>query len=335
MIGRLPGVVPFLVARVGLGLACAALVAPCMAEERAFVSTDAGGGATPELLWETSGFLAPESVVFDPERQQFYVSNMGTWGEGQTPGDGFISRMSAAGRILDLRWVAGLDNPKGLALANERLYVGDDADLVEVDPRAGAITARYAPTNGHGGFNDCTADPTGTVYVFSRRLSSVFRLRAGTFERWAAVDVTKAGEPNGLLAEHDRLLLGGWATRGPDGREQPGHVSTLDYADHALGRLGDRAINSPDGIEPDGRGGYTVTDWGSGDLWHVLADGTSTRILKLPRGAADHHYIVDQRLLVVPLVLDHAVRAYRWAPAGDRRSTGALDRPWTAPALAP
>lgn len=284
MIPRPASVSPLLVARLALCLASAALVPPCIAKERASVSTDAGGGATPELLWETSGLLAPESVVFDRERQQFYVSNMGTWGEGQTPGDGFISRVSAAGRILDLRWVNGFDNPKGLALANDRLYVGDDSDLVEVDPAAGAVTARYAPRDGPGGFNDCTADPTGTVYVFSRRLSTVFRLRAGTLERWAAVDVTEAGDPNGLLAEDDRLLLGGWARRGPGGREQPGRVSTLDYADHALGRLGDQAIDSPDGIEPDGRGGYTVTDWASGDLWHVLPDETWTRMLKLPRG---------------------------------------------------
>ncbi len=187
-----------------------------------------------------------------------------------------------------------------------------------MDPAAGAVTARYASRGGPGGFNDCTADPTGTVYVFSRRLSTVFRLRTGTLERWAAVDVTEAGDPNGLLAEDDRLLLGGWARRGPDGREQPGRVSTLAYADHALGRLGDQAIDSPDGIEPDGRGGYTVTDWASGDLWHILPDETWTRILKLPRGAADHHYIADQRILVVPLVLDHTIRAYRWAPAGDQ-----------------
>ena len=138
--------------------------------------------AAPELLWETAGFVAPESAVFDPERQQFYVSNMGTWGQGATAGDGFISRVGPEGRILELRWVTGLDSPKGLALANGRLYVGDDAALVEIDPRSGTITARHAPADGPGGFNDCTADPAGTVYVFSRRLAKVFRLRAGRFE---------------------------------------------------------------------------------------------------------------------------------------------------------
>ena len=124
----------------------------------------ATGDVAPTLIWETGGFVAPESAVFDRAREQLYVSNMGTWGESSTPGDGFISRVSAGGRILDLRWLSGFDNPKGLALANGRLYVGDDADLVEVDPGTGTVAARYAPADGPGGFNDCTADPAGNVY---------------------------------------------------------------------------------------------------------------------------------------------------------------------------
>jgi hypothetical protein len=277
-------------------------------------SSPGASRAAPELVWETLGFVAPESVVFDQTRKQFYVSNMGSWGQGSTPGDGFISRVSAEGRILDLKWVTGFDNPKGLALAGGRLYVGDDAELIEIDPAAGAIAARHRPAGGPGGFNDCTADPAGNVYVFSRRLSTVFRLRAGTFEPWAKVDAAKTGWPNGLLAERDRLLLGSWVVRGAGGQEQTGHLSTVAYADQALGRLGEQPIGHLDGIEPDGRGGYTVTDWTTGDLLHVSADGKPTPLVKLRQGAADHHYVIDQRLLVVPLVLDGAIRAYRWAP---------------------
>jgi len=272
------------------------------------------GIGPPQLRWEATGFVAPESAVFDRERNVFYVSNMGSWGPGSTPGDGFVSRLSADGRVLDLRWVTGLDNPKGLALANGRLYVGDDAELVVIDPGTGAVTARHRPADGPGGFNDCTADPEGNVYVFSRRLSTVFRLHGQKFEAWAKVDMAKTGGPNGLLAEKDRLLLGSWVVTAADGAMQFGHLSTLAFADQVLGRLGQGPLGNIDGIEPDGRGGYTVTDWETGDLLHVAPDGTATAILKLPRGAADHHYVVDGSLLVIPLVLDGAVRAYQWSP---------------------
>ena len=41
---------------------------------------------TPELLWETPGFVAPKSAVFDRKRNQFYVSNMGSWGRRRDGG---------------------------------------------------------------------------------------------------------------------------------------------------------------------------------------------------------------------------------------------------------
>lgn len=272
---------------------------------------------TPEPVWETTGLIAPESVVFDVVRHEFYVSNMGTHGKGATPGDGFISRVSADGKLLDLKWVTGFDNPKGLALANGRLYVGDDKDLVEIDIAAGAIAARHAPADGPGSFNDCTADPAGNVYVCSGRLGTVFRLSGGKFEPWHKLDRDRTGGINGLRAEKDRLLLGGWSVRGADGGQQPGHISTVAYADRQLGRLGDQPVCHIDGLEPDGRGGYTVTDWQTGDVLHVTADGRPTPLMQLGQGTADHAYLIDARLLVIPLMKDNVLRAYRWAPPGD------------------
>ena len=90
---------PALVAAATLTAAGMTLVAP---------ATVVGRQAAPELVWETAGFVAPESVVFDQERKQFYVSNMGTWGPGSTPGDGFISRVSADGRVLESEMGDGL-----------------------------------------------------------------------------------------------------------------------------------------------------------------------------------------------------------------------------------
>ena len=269
---------------------------------------------TPVLLWETPGFTGPESVVFDAGRNEFYVSNMGTHDKGAVPGDGFISRVSAEGKILQLKWVTGLEDPKGLALANGRLYVGDEPDLAEIDITAGKIVARYAPVDGIGNFNDCTADAAGNVYVCSGRLGTVFRLSAGKFAPWYKLDKAKTGSLNGLKAEKDRLLLGGWSIRGADGKEQLGHISTVAYADQKLGRLGDQPICHIDGLEPDGRGGYTVTDWLTGDVLQVSADGKPTPLMKLVRGTADHTYLVDRQLLLIPSMNENLLRAYRWAP---------------------
>ncbi len=270
--------------------------------------------AGPELLWETTGLIAPESVVFDAGRNQYYVSNMGTHDKGAAPGDGFIARLDATGKLIEQKWVTGLDNPKGLVLVGGRLYAGDDKDLVEIDVAAGKISNRYAPADGPGDFNDATADAAGNVYVCSGRLGTVFRLHDGQFAAWYKLDKTKTGGLNGLKAEKDRLLLGGWSIRDAEGREQPGHISTVAYADQALGRLGRKPVCHIDGLEQDGQGGYVVSDWLTGDVLHVSAEGETAPIMKLVRGTADLTYLPASRLLVIPSMNENLIRAYRWAP---------------------
>lgn len=271
--------------------------------------------AAPELLWETNGFVGPESIVYDQHHDVYYVSNMGTYGNDAKPGDGFISRMATDGTLLDAQWVSGLDNPKGLTLANGRLYVGDDKGIAEIDLAAAKIARWHVPADGEpAGFNDCTADPEGNVYAFSPRLKTVFRIHAGAIAPWVELDTGITGGLNGLRAEPERLLLGGWSRRDANGAEQLGHLSTISFADKSIGRLGDQPICHIDGIEPDGRGGYTVTDWLTGDVKHVTADGVPTLIMTLVQGTADHEYIIDQQRLLIPLMKDNVVRAYRWTP---------------------
>lgn len=270
---------------------------------------------TPELLWQTSGFSGPESVVYDSQRQQFYVSNMASRGDSATPGDGFISTVDRHGNISQLKWVTGLQNPKGLALANGRLYVGDDDALVEVDLDRASIVARHAPEDGQPArFNDVTADAQGRVYAFSSRLDAIYRLDGGQFGVWTQVDVARTGKFNGLRVVGEQLLAGSWVVPGPEG-EQLGHLSTFELKDASLGRIGTAPIGHIDGIEPDGRGGLTLTDWTRGQVLHVDAQGQTQLLLQLIRGSADHLYLPEQQLLLVPFLMNDRMAAYRWAPA--------------------
>lgn len=278
-----------------------------------FIAIAAAAAGSPQLVWETDGFIAPESVVLDSARHQFYVSNMGPMGKDGVPNDGFISRVSEDGEILELKWVTGLDNPKGLALANGRLYVGDDPGMAEIDIDAGKIAAWHGTPDGPAQFNDCTAEADGNVYVCSGRLDTVFRLHDGKFEPWYVLDKPRTGGLNGLKAAMDRLLLGGWSIQ-VDGKEQLGHISTVAYADKALGRIGNTPVCHIDGLEPDGAGGYIVTDWLTGDVLQVTGDGVATPLMNLKRGTADHTYLVGEKLLVIPQMLENKLRAFRWSP---------------------
>jgi len=110
-------------------------------------------------------------------------------------------------------------------------------------------------------------------------------------------------------------LLGGWSIKDADGVEHVGHLSTVSYHDKTIGRLGTEPICHIDGLESDGRDGYTVTDWLTGDVLHVSADGKTQPIMKLVQGSADHTYLTDVQQLIIPLMKDNVLRAYRWAPS--------------------
>jgi hypothetical protein len=122
----------------------------------------------PVELWETTGLKTPESALPDPAGSFAYVSNI----DGNTTekdGNGFISKVSLDdGKILDLKWAKGLDAPKGMALANGRLYAADIDQLVEIDAGNDEIVARY----------DAPAPNSSMTSPRTVRAASMSRIRA-------------------------------------------------------------------------------------------------------------------------------------------------------------
>ena len=59
--------------------------------------------SAPKLLWETKGLAQPESVVEDPATGVIYVSNI-NGAVMQKDGNGFISRLTADGKMLERQW---------------------------------------------------------------------------------------------------------------------------------------------------------------------------------------------------------------------------------------
>jgi sugar lactone lactonase YvrE len=267
------------------------------------------GAAGLTQVWEATGLKAPESVVHDPARGVIYVSNV-NGGPADRDGNGFVSRLSPAGQVVELEWAKGLDAPKGMALVGDILFVADIDTLVAIDTADGSVKQRY-PASGAKFLNDVTADRLGRVYVSDMTGDAIWRLEGGEFSAWlrdAALE-----NPNGLLAEDGRLVVGSWGRMEADfSTKVPGHVRVVDVATKRVSDLGDPApVGNLDGVEPDGRGGYTVTDWLNGAIFRVAADGRATRLLDLNQGSADHEFIEGERLVVVPMMTDGKVVAYR------------------------
>lgn len=262
-----------------------------------------------EVAWEASGFDAPESAVFDRRDGTIYVSNIN--GDGTAAdGNGYISKLSSTGDVLEKDWAIGLDAPKGMALQGGMIYVADINKLVAVDPASGKIAATYEAADARF-LNDVTAHEDGRVFVSDMMTNTIYVLENETFSAWLQDDGLE--NPNGLLAEDGRLLVGSWGVMNDDfSTDVPGHMKTIDYATKEITSLGGgKPVGNLDGVEPDGKGGYLVTDWMSGGLYRFSADGSSELLMDLNQGSADHEYLEGESLAVIPMMMDGKVIAYK------------------------
>jgi sugar lactone lactonase YvrE len=251
--------------------------------------------------WETEKELrVPESVLYDESGNILYVSNI-NGGPTEKNGQGFISKVSLDGKIEVLKWVTGLNAPKGSAIHGNKFYVSDIDQLVEIDLKTGKILAKYLAA-GAEFLNDVAADASGNVYVsdMSSKNSVIYRLTKGNMTVWAKG--REISSPNGLYMEEKRLLVGNCGD---------GSLKAINLADKKITTIA-RVGYGIDGLRSDGQGNYFISDWkgktslvtASGKVI-VLIDTTSQKI-----NSADLEYIKTKNLLLIPTFFDNRVMAY-------------------------
>lgn len=271
-----------------------------------------GKGADVEVplkrMWALSGFKNPESVVLEPGEGVLYVSNV----DGASldkDGKGHISKVSLDGDMIEPVWIGGLNAPKGLAISAGKLYAADIDELVEIDLASRAVK-RYTAW-GAKFLNDVTVDGEGRVYVSDMLGDSIYRLDGGNFELW--LKSADLDAPNGLYAEPGRLVVGAWGIISEGfTTTTPGHLKTVSLADKSVASLGDGSpVGNIDGVEADGSGNYFVTDWIAGALLRVTPQGGAVMLLDMPPGSADLEYAPAQGLVIIPLMREGLLVAYK------------------------
>ena len=271
----------------------------------------AGGAfaAEPQQVWQATGLDGPESAVLDSGEGVIYVSNVN--GEANAAdGNGYISKLSQNGEIQEKEWVTGLNAPKGLALHDGKLYVSDIDEVVVIDTASGEITARHK-AQGATFLNDVTAHQDGRVFVSDMMQNQIWKLEGDQLEMWLQDEELE--NPNGLLAEQDRLVVAAWGKPKEDfSTDVPGHLKAVDYQNKEITSIGPGdPIGNLDGVEPNGQGGYLVTDWFSGGLYDISEDGKAEMVLDLQQGSADHEFVEGDNLAVIPMMMDGTVNAYK------------------------
>ncbi len=260
--------------------------------------------------WSLTGFSHPESVDLDVSHQVFYVSNVGG-APLDKDGNGFISKVSRDGKLIQLKWIEGLNAPKGMVMQGFKLWVTDIDRLIEIDTRTGKISNTYA-AEGAVFLNDPAVDKRGFVYVSDIAKATIWRLKDGKMEVWY-------GKPdlmhsNGLRVIHgDKLLVAGWGRDMQDDGSTKvlGNLFTIDLNTQEIKNLGNGApVGNLDGLERDAHGEFLVTDFMAGGLYRVHKDGSFEMLVDLKQGSADLDTIDKGRTAVVPRMMEDTLTAY-------------------------
>jgi DNA-binding beta-propeller fold protein YncE len=275
-----------------------------------FFLTGAASAAVTEA-WRVTGLDLPESVTWDEAAKMFYVSNLGT-DPVSKDGNGFISKVDQSGKIVTLKWVTGLNAPKGTELAGDRLYVADIDTLVEINTVTGIIANRYMAA-GAMFLNDIAVAPDGRVFVADTFGSAIYVLQGGKLDLF--VKDAKLRGPNGLVVLNGKLLVAelGDISQGFD-KMTPGNIKQIDLSTKAISDFGPPLIGNLDGIELDGQGGVTVTDNPKGRILNVRATGMPTEVGTVKPGSADHEWARSLGLYVIPQMQENALVGYKPAP---------------------
>jgi len=252
-------------------------------------------------VWETDTTLrVPESALYNPKDGFIYVANIDGRADA-LDGNGFISRVTPEGTIESLRWVVGLNAPKGMGIHKNRLYVTDVYRLVAIDLATGQALNHWDAVGDKPFLNDVTIDRQGTVYVSDNRNNKIYRLHNNRMEVWMEGEALQ--NPNGLRAAGRSLLVGS---------TKIGALRLLDPVSKQFRTLADGMANT-DGIVARGKQDFLVSDW-NGQLFWVGADGQKQQLLDTrPQkiNAADIDYIPGRRLVLVPTFLHNTLAAYR------------------------
>ncbi len=262
----------------------------------------------PKLLMEVEGLPHCESIVYDASRNVYYVSLMAE----DVEGDGAIAKVNADGSIEDRKFVDNLNNPKGLAIRGNSLFVSDEVFLVEINLKTGQIQNRFMGYQAKS-LNDVAVDDQGYVYVSDMGNNSIYQLdKEGNFKLWYKSDELQT--PNGLLAEKDNLYVAGWASADTKDTDAPkgGFMKLkLNNTNQEVVKITSE-LGNLDGIQKYDDNNFLVSSWSTGEIFKISKGGKVDRVMKAERSVGDILYLPKKNILALPMNIQNRVIFYTY-----------------------
>jgi hypothetical protein len=268
----------------------------------------------PTKVWETKGFMGPESVVYDSKTRSYFVSNV-TGGPVDKDGTGFISKLNSKGNIKKLKWIKGksVHAPKGMRIRNGQLWYSDIDKLVSVNISRRKITNSIT-VPGAKFLNDVDYSKTNSsIYVTDMFTNKIHAIQKSPNEK-VYINRSDLEFPNGVVVRNGEVVIASWGP-GLDTTnfktEMHGKLLSINEKTKAISNWTDLRIGNLDGVEFLDDDTIITSDWMAGKVYKVTKAGKCTTLLSGFKGSADLTYISSKKLLVIPLMLENKVVAYK------------------------
>lgn len=251
-------------------------------------------------IWASDTLVqTPESVIYNTADSILYVSCIAGVPPTAKDGDGYISKLSVEdGSIIKLKWVTGLNAPKGMGILDGKLYVTDIDVIVEIEIASGTILNKF-PVEGATFLNDIDVSDEGDVYISDMGTQTILLLKDGLVSKFVAS--AEFNGPNGISIKGNKLMLSTFGS---------GNFFEIDRGDASY-RVVTDSIFGGDGVEQSGDD-FLVSSW-NGELYLVKTDGTKSKLLDTKGGAntADIEFISETNTIFVPTFFGNQVVAYK------------------------
>ena len=258
------------------------------------------------------GFDSPVSVT--QYGGYYYLSNSGNnFGLATKDGDGYISRIKSDGsqEEVTLKYITGLNNPRGIYVIQGVIYICDVDCLVGIDlkTRAKVFELSFARENVTQ-LTSITSVDDKIVYVSATDIHTIFEVNVSTkkYSKW-----TETTAPAGMLITNNRMYVCSMGTYNlPNGRLGVIDMKTKKYT-HVTddeGRFWGVALNGKRLYYSDWMLASDMSYKKRGIIKYVDLDTQSTGQVKFTSkigGPADFIYDARNDIFLIPALLEGVV----------------------------
>ena len=255
-----------------------------------------------KIMVSDVGFATPESVEYYAAKDLYLVTNI-NGSPFEADDNGFISKLSPDGKVIDLKWIDGasdkvqLHAPKGMTIIGNKLFVADITQLRVFELPSG----KQLPSiniEGSSFLNGITAGNGDYAYVTDTGMKPGFEA-SGTdaiYKVWANGKVEtilkdpNMGRPNGILNDNGDIYVVFFSTAKMIKIDDKGHITEMPKPFSA--RL--------DGLVKLKDGSLAMSSWESSSI-DVYKNGEYETIAEFLNSPADMDVDTKRNRLLIPL----------------------------------